>query len=444
MSTLQVKAAKITSICSHPNADTLSIIKLDNGMQVIAKSGIHDNESIVIYIPEGAQAAKDHPLLGFLNGEKVRLCKIRGVTSEGIILTVNEVAETYNIASPIVASGADLKEKMGIWKWVPPANPVNMTANIEEWNPLVDRYTDIEHLQGHDRFEPLDRIMITEKLHGISAIFSCIGEDKFLVNSRNQQYIYPQDKKCIFLDVFESQVKEKLSLLYHKIVPKAQHIISLYGEIAGPGCQGRHFRYGVESPTFFLYDIKVDGKFCNYRNLADIATNFGFRTVPILKVFPYFDKEELLKFPNIFKKSTLDETTVFEGIVVRCADNHKIAKVLSETFRKNKKIKDYSNDNLLQNKNTRTDVELLADILDECKKLLLSKSKDYNGANHRKLSAYFPRGLHTIIDLMNMKVLRLYSLLEQEEIDPSVLEDATKDLINYSSMFIAQNRGLIK
>ena len=60
---------------------------------------------------------------------------------------------------------------------------------------------------------------------------------------------------------------------------------------------------------------------------------------------------------------------------------------------------------------------------------------------------YYPRGCSTILDIMIGKTLRMQSLLEAYEEDPShdpnfeSLEDSAIDLINYSAFFAAYLTG---
>jgi len=92
----------------------------------------------------------------------------------------------------------------------------------------------------------------------------------------------------------------------------------------------------------------------------------------------------------------------------------------------------------------KTDHEKVADILDECKNLLLLKGRDYN-SGRVKMGDYYPRGLHSVIDLMHAKLLRMYSLLESnEEANFESIEDSAKDLINYAAIFVGVSRGLIE
>jgi hypothetical protein len=89
-------------------------------------------------------------------------------------------------------------------------------------------------------------------------------------------------------------------------------------------------------------------------------------------------------------------------------------------------------------------------VLNECAELQNKKSKDYQNENSRIVQAdYYPRGLSSIMDIINAKTLRLWSVLEAMENDPEYqpnfesIEDSLKDLINYASFGVAYCRGKI-
>jgi hypothetical protein len=90
-------------------------------------------------------------------------------------------------------------------------------------------------------------------------------------------------------------------------------------------------------------------------------------------------------------------------------------------------------------------------ILEECAQIQKKKSNDYQNPHSRIRQAdYYPRGVATILDIIYAKVLRMYSVIEAMENDPSYVpnfesfEDSCKDLINYSSFAAAYSRGKIE
>jgi len=89
-------------------------------------------------------------------------------------------------------------------------------------------------------------------------------------------------------------------------------------------------------------------------------------------------------------------------------------------------------------------------VLQECAELQLKKSNDYQNPNSRiKQADYYPRGIASILDIINAKTLRMWSVLEAMDNDPEYkpnfesLEDSAKDLINYGSFLCAYLRGKI-
>jgi hypothetical protein len=89
-------------------------------------------------------------------------------------------------------------------------------------------------------------------------------------------------------------------------------------------------------------------------------------------------------------------------------------------------------------------------ILHECAQLQERKSRDYQNPNSRIRQAnYYPRGVASILDIIQAKVLRMYSVIEAMENDPGYqpnfesIEDSGKDLINYSSFLVAYMRGKV-
>jgi len=85
-------------------------------------------------------------------------------------------------------------------------------------------------------------------------------------------------------------------------------------------------------------------------------------------------------------------------------------------------------------------------VLDEVKQLQLDKASVYNGGSVKQ-AEYYPNGMISIHDMLNTKMLRVRSILEQMRDDPKYtpkfesLEDSLKDLINYASFGIAYTRG---
>lgn len=84
-------------------------------------------------------------------------------------------------------------------------------------------------------------------------------------------------------------------------------------------------------------------------------------------------------------------------------------------------------------------------VLEEAKALQLKKADDYQSPTSPVTQAhYYPRGVSSILDIMNSKVLRLYSVLHKmeqgEPVNYESAEDSAIDLINYASFFVSYYR----
>jgi len=85
-------------------------------------------------------------------------------------------------------------------------------------------------------------------------------------------------------------------------------------------------------------------------------------------------------------------------------------------------------------------------VLQECIDLQTQKSRDYQNPNSTVQQAdYYPNGVTTIHDIMHAKMLRMKSVMEAmqgDDYEPNFesLEDSAKDLINYTSFFVAYCR----
>jgi len=87
-----------------------------------------------------------------------------------------------------------------------------------------------------------------------------------------------------------------------------------------------------------------------------------------------------------------------------------------------------------------------ANILLEAAALQERKGQDYQNPLSRVRQAdHYPRGVYTILDTINGKMLRMYSVLETMESGGKVnfesVEDSAIDMINYASFLVAYMRG---
>ena len=97
---------------------------------------------------------------------------------------------------------------------------------------------------------------------------------------------------------------------------------------------------------------------------------------------------------------------------------------------------------------TKTYTRKSANILLEAAELQERKGQDYQNPLSRVRQAdHYPRGVYTILDTINGKMLRMYSVLETMEQGGKIhfesVEDSAIDMINYASFLVAYMRGEI-
>lgn len=328
MSTLIVKVQKIDKIEVHPNADTLSILQI-GGWQVIAKTEGIEGRDKVLYIPIDAIADKDHPLLSFLEGKRVKTIKLRGIVSQGLCVPLSEVIDyivkvkgtDFETATMCILTAfeeeSNLAEFLNIRKYEPPVQSARFGGQQRTQPEGFDKYTNIEHFENYNRVlrDCACNFVVTEKLHGTSARFGIV-DGEIIIGSRNMTFAYPQPEghsSNVYIDVFiRENIQDKLNEL-KLMLPENKDFV-LYGEIAGPGVQGKVFKYGVEVPSFFLYDIKIDGKYLDWIRYKEFVAALELRHCPVIAADVSANVIQTISYAD--GKSCLD-THIKEGVVVK-------------------------------------------------------------------------------------------------------------------------------
>jgi len=89
-----------------------------------------------------------------------------------------------------------------------------------------------------------------------------------------------------------------------------------------------------------------------------------------------------------------------------------------------------------------------AKVLLEAADIQEKKGQDYNNVVSSVQQAdYYPRGVTSILDIVNAKYLRMVSVLETMQAGGNVnfesVEDSAIDMINYASFIVAYMRGQV-
>lgn len=154
----------------------------------------------------------------------------------------------------------------------------------------------------------------TEKLHGTNFSF-LVSKNKIKHCSRNN--VLEADTKFFnhrILDKYHDKLRKLYNVINTKMVNdgEADCVIQVYGEYVGPGVQ-KGIDYG--EPDFYLFDIRVNGKYLPFTSVIYYNDVFDFKLVPVIYVGTL---EECMQQDNEFNSRILfKEDNVCEGVVIK-------------------------------------------------------------------------------------------------------------------------------
>lgn len=396
MSKFEVLVEDVQEVIEHPDADRLSLVRINGFYVVSAKledgSPRYKVGDLVAYIPEGSVLPEwllkemdfwdDEKGIGRLNGSKgnrVKAMKLRGVLSQGVMyplcgLTADDGTHYRKWIKGAdghvhkTGLGFDVADILGVTKYEPEI-PSSMGGEVFSHSYDLIYKFDIENaLKYQNVFQPDDMVNITEKLHGTftGMIFTYEARGDFLPIPVGDNFIYATayskglgEKGLCFKATEENLAKnlylrsmktfidgmtpEQLEWFYAILVNPNSHVV-LMGETYGQGIQDLGYN---TAPKFALFDIVLSGSIVHYNEFEHLCESMNAVSVPLLFRGKYKDAplEQLRD-----GKSSIDGQTVKEGVVVRDdynADNpsvgRKMLKLVSPDYltRKSKNATEY-------------------------------------------------------------------------------------------------------
>lgn len=313
MSTLIVEVSVIDNIQPHDNADRLEIATV-KGWQCVVMKGKYKKGDKIIYIPIDSmipfELSEKLGITKYLENKKkdksgeiislrVKTIKLRGVISQGLIIDVED---------PSWQVGDDVKDKLGIKKYIPKFNNAKFHSNVKHNYPNwrlpnyvgFNKYTDIENFYNFlNVIKEGEEVVATEKIHGTNSRMARLNVDPihfpflqrvkiklkkigsqllfglykydpsmFMVGSHNCNI--KMNKKSKYVDIpfstFEMDVYWKIALEY-ELDKKLKEGEEIFGEIYGKGIQ-KYFEYdGMDKIKIKFFDMKIRDMFGNMNYL---------------------------------------------------------------------------------------------------------------------------------------------------------------------------------
>lgn len=324
----------IHEILPIEGADNIEIAVVD-GWNCVVKKGSFSSREIIVYI-EIDSFIPIHPYFEYLRkssykkmgdqeGFRLKTIKLRGVVSQGLVVSLKDLIKEGLLEDRIYITGFDdVTQKLGIKLYEPPI-PAQLSGKMKGNFPSFIPKTDEERVQNLDYHKLLkEEYYVTEKLDG-SSITIYLKDETFGVCSRNIDLL-EDDENTFWKAARKLDVENKLK-------KAGLSDIALQGELIGEGIQGNKYKLKGHNIRFFnVYNIK-SGKRFELEKIKEIIINtLKLEIVPVLyeKFKLPNNRDELISFAE--DKSQLSDTER-EGIVVRTQYTSDISfKVISNKF----------------------------------------------------------------------------------------------------------------
>ena len=392
----------------HPNADKLLIWNV-SGYEVItdlsSKEGdikvffpvecqIHDTILSYMNMYAHSELNIDKTKVGYISdSRRVKAVKLRGVVSDGIVLPFNEVGDIFDtVRNPELFIGQEFDTIDGVVicnKYVPagrthsstPGQPRERKGNRVQDILLPNQFNfhyDTGKLPDNAwRFQNEDdQIVITDKWHGTSAVYSnLIAKNKLTFWQKTKRFFGADIRTKEWSKLYASRsVIKSIEGKYHtpdqgyynsdvwgKVFSEVQHVlfpgVTIYGEIVGYtgekmiqkgydyGCKSGDHQFVVYRMTTNLNDGRVHE--WEWSEIVDFCVEHGLNYVPVIfsgtiKIFmtAYSDFQNNESFLDALKRNFLEQDCAYckkgtpaEGICVRNESGSKIAyKLKSKRF----------------------------------------------------------------------------------------------------------------
>ena len=323
---------KILDISPIEGADAIEVATVNSWKVVIAKKDNYKVGDLVIYCEVDSWIP--HALAPFLSkgqyprvydgveGERLKTVRLRGTTSQGLILPIYLV----NPDQMIPQEGDDVSELLGIVKFEPPV-PASLAGISKGSFPSVVPKTDEERIQNLTNEWPVLNgyfYEVTEKLEGSSMTVGLVN-DEFIVCSRNLNL-----KEVEGNTLWDLARRYNLETLLRDTV--GQNIV-FQGEVIGEGVQGNH--YGIKGQDFYVFAIydADTGCYWDAKRRRVLCGLLGLKHVPVIDEGAYFTGQTI---DNVLAQadgqSLLNPKQLREGIVCKRIDGQEHWKAVSNKY----------------------------------------------------------------------------------------------------------------
>jgi RNA ligase (TIGR02306 family) len=280
----------------HPNADTLSIVRVW-GYTTVVKTSEWEGKEAGVYVPPDSIVPGDRPMFSFLGPDpkdwRIRVRRYRGVISQGLLIPAPEGSKI----------GDNLAEVLGITHYEP---PIQMALGGEADSPppiTVPKY-DVDSFNRYpDKFVQGEHVVITEKIHGANSRYVCIN-GRMWAGSHNKWW--KEDDKNLWWSALKNTPEITAFCESHLgMVVYAE----AYGAV-------QKLKYGNENRVkLAVLDLFEGGRFLDHEEGRAIGRELPW--VPILYSGPF--DEKIARDLSNGKSVMPNASHIREGIVIKVA-----------------------------------------------------------------------------------------------------------------------------
>lgn len=333
MSEHHVILVRLGSPERHPNADTLSVVKVHGGYPCVVRTAEWAEGDLAAYVPEDSLVDVTRPEFAFLAPKakdgwaRVRAVRLRGIFSMGLLVKPPRHPEDGSFlagAEVLWREGDDVAEALGVRKYEPPLETASRGQDVPSPSPEPPHY-DLEGLRRWmDALQPGEPVVVTEKLHGSSGRAFVFGflypyrveggvpKRRFFHVGSHTRWKDPEGTTEWAVAAREVGLQEKCS---SAMAAGYAFYWECVGKVGG-------FPYGHQRGRLGIWVFDV----CHVRNrtwlahedMEALCKELDLQTVPVLYRGPW---DPGVVLPLAEGQSTLDPSHVREGIVVRPASD---------------------------------------------------------------------------------------------------------------------------
>jgi RNA ligase (TIGR02306 family) len=289
----------------HPNADSLSIVKV-LGYTVCARTSDWQGVEKAAYIEPDYVVPADRPEFSFLadthklienngvKGYRIKVKRLRSVMSMGLLIPAPENSQI----------GDNVIEQLGIVRYEPPM-PMTTRGESTKPPPGIRHCYDVESAYRYEHlFTDGEEVVATEKVHGANARYCYVPELGMFAGSRTEWK--KKEDKIIWWKALSPEL-EKFCIDHPEV--------TVYGEVYG---QVQDLTYGVDKGKilFIAFDLLRNGEWVDHDEARELASSLTW--VPVIYRGPW-QKEKIFELAEgkseVAKWNKVSQ--IREGIVVK-------------------------------------------------------------------------------------------------------------------------------